>query len=201
MLTQEGFVAANMSGQKLQRSSWKAEAIRKGNLKISGPIPIKEDTPLNEEEELEFAETGALQSPSQPQDELDQLHARPQTPPQIERPLSNLPLEPASLTSHPIDDEVQREISQERQPSRSPPKPRQMTEITRESIIEPPPSTPTPFRSTPESATNAAQKKKRKSGLRNVFRKMFGRKGREEPEEEETTRRGHSYHHSVSPIT
>jgi hypothetical protein len=41
MLTREGFVATDMSAPTvLQRSSWKAEAIRKGNLKISGPIPI-----------------------------------------------------------------------------------------------------------------------------------------------------------------
>jgi hypothetical protein len=198
MLTREGFVAVDMNGQRnLQRSSWKAEAIRKGNLKISGPFPIMEDTPLNEAEEKEFEETGALQSPSQPLDELDQLDSRPQTPSHPERPPPNIPLEPASLTSHPIDEQVQREV-QERQPSRSPPRPRQVDEVARESVIESIPQTPTPFRTTPESTTKTAQKKKRKSGLRNVFRKMFGRKGKDEHEEETTTQRGHSYHHSVS---
>jgi hypothetical protein len=199
MLTREGFVAVDMNGQRnLQRSSWKAEAIRKGNLKISGPFPIMEDTPLNDEEEKEFEETGALQSPSQPLDELDQLDSRPQTPSSPEHPPSNIPLEPASLTSHPIDEQVQRGV-QERLPSRSPPRPRQVDELARESVIEPTSQTPTPFRTTPESTTKAAQKKKRKSGLRNVFRKMFGRKGKDE-HEEEATHRGHSYHHSVSQI-
>lgn len=194
-------MAANMSGQSnLQRSSWKAEAIRKGNLKISGPIPITEDMPLNEEEEKEYAETGALRSPGHLQDELEPLDQRPQTPPQPEQPPPNIPLEPASLTSHPIEDQVQAgELLQERQPSRSP-MPRQVNEMARESVAEPTSYTsPTPFRSTPESASKAALKKKRKSGLRNVFRKMFGRKSKDEPEEEEEPQhRGHSYHHSVS---
>lgn len=198
MLTREGFVAADMSGQSnLQRSSWKAEAIRKGNLKISGPIPIMEDTPLNEEEEKEFAETGALQSPSQLPEELDPLQSRPQTPPQPEHPPPSIPMERASLMSHPIDDQVHQEVLQERQPSRSPPRPRPVTEVARESVVEPSSYSQNGFRSTPESATKIAQKKKRKSGLRNVFRKMFGRRSRDEPEEE-TTHRGHSYHHSVS---
>ncbi|KAJ4366707.1 hypothetical protein N0V95_000035 [Ascochyta clinopodiicola] len=42
--------------QRPRSASWKVEAIRRGNLKISGPIPIEEDTPLNDEEEREFAE-------------------------------------------------------------------------------------------------------------------------------------------------
>ncbi|KAH7068227.1 hypothetical protein BKA63DRAFT_109722 [Paraphoma chrysanthemicola] len=197
MLTREGFVAVDMSGQSsLQRSSWKAEAIRRGNLKISGPIPITEDTPLNEEEEKEFAETGALQSPVPPQDELD-LESRPQTPPQPEHPPPSIPLEPASLTSHPVEPLAQQsEIVHERQPSRSPPRPRHVNETARESVVDSTYTPETTYRSTPESAAKVAQKKKRKSGLRNVFRKMFGRKSKDEPEEEEPARRGHSYHHS-----
>ncbi|KAH8724057.1 hypothetical protein GQ44DRAFT_728046 [Phaeosphaeriaceae sp. PMI808] len=186
-----------MNGQStLQRSSWKAEAIRKGNLKISGPIPITEDTPLNDEEEREYAETGAL-SPVQPLD--DKLDQRPQTPPSPTAfPLPNPSLEPASLNSHPVDVELPQEVLPERQPSRSPPRPLQIDVMARESAIEPAPYTPqTPFRSTPESATKSAQKKKRKSGLRNVFRKMFGRKSKEEDlGGEEPVHRGHSYHHS-----
>ncbi|KAF2028833.1 hypothetical protein EK21DRAFT_68932 [Setomelanomma holmii] len=199
MLTREGFVAVDMSGQStLPRSSWKAEAIRKGNLKISGPIPITEDTPLNEDEEEEFARTGALQSPGQPQDELDPPNPRPQTPPQPGHAPPTISLEPASLTSHPVDDMAQPSEGQHaRDPSRSPPRLRQVNEIARESVVESTSYNPgTPYRSTPESATKAAQKKKRKSGLRNVFRKMFGRKSKDEPEEEEPARRGHSYHHS-----
>ncbi|KAH7380416.1 hypothetical protein DE146DRAFT_625058 [Phaeosphaeria sp. MPI-PUGE-AT-0046c] len=196
MLTREGFVAADMSGQStLQRSSWKAEAIRKGNLKISGPIPIMEDTPLNDEEEKEYAETGALQSPSQAPAELEPLESRPQTPPQPEHPPPSIPMERASLMSHPVDEQTQ-EIIQERQPSRSPPRPQYVPETARESVVEPISYSQTGFRSTPESASNTAQKKKRKSGLRNVFRKMFGRRSRDEPDQEEVSHRGHSYHHS-----
>jgi hypothetical protein len=201
MLTQEGFVAADMSGQSnLERSSWKAEAIRKGNLKISGPIPITEDTPLNEEEEKEFAETGALQSPSHPQDGLDEQDSRPQTPPQPELLPPKFPMERASLTSHPVDDQIQQDVVQERQPSRSPPRPRHVADGTRESVVESTSYSLHGNQSTPDSATKIAQKRKRKSGLRNVFRKMFGRKSRDGPEEEEPTHRGHSYHHSVSRL-
>lgn len=206
MLTREGFVASDMSGQSsLQRSSWKAEAIRRGDLKISGPIPIKEDTPLNEEEERELAETGAL-SPVQPQDELDNDTERPSTPPQPLHAPPNVPVQPLSLNSHPVEDTVQQpEVVTERQPSRSPPRMRPVEEMARESVAQSSPYTPsTPLRSTPEtvnnSANNSAQKKKRKSGLRGVFRKMFGRKSRDGEEEDAPSRRGHSYHHSVCTI-
>jgi len=200
MLTREGFVVADMSGPNtLQRSSWKAEAIRRGDLKISGPIPIKEDTPLNEVEEREFAETGTLSPVPVQQDQVDshQDAQRPQTPPQPEFPPQNRLMRPMSLTSHPVEgSDYQRDGYQDRQPSRSPPRVQHIPETTRESVAQPMPQTPsTPFRSTPESASKAAQKKKRKSGLRNVFRKMFGRKSRDD-EEDEPPHRGHSYHHS-----
>jgi hypothetical protein len=197
MLTREGFVVADMSAPTpLQRSSWKAEAIRKGNLKISGPIPITEDTPLNEEEEKEFAEKSAQDGALQPQDALEESQ-RPQTP---QRPLqSPTDIHPTALRSNPIEQQPQRdEESYQRQPSRSPPKAQHANEVQRESVVQPTPvMSPTPFRSTPESTSKT--QKKRKSGLRNVFRKMFGRKSRDEAEniEEETTPRGHSYHHSV----
>ncbi|CAO2651948.1 Nn.00g002310.m01.CDS01 [Neocucurbitaria sp. VM-36] len=183
----------------LQRSSWKAEAIRRGDLKISGPIPITEDLPLNEEEEREFAEKGGLDASLQSQD-APQEDPRPQTPEQTTQPPPSI-LEPSSaLRSNPVEsDSPQREKVHERQPSRSPPRVQQVNEAARESVIQPSSYTsPTPLRSTPESTTKAAQKKKRKSGLRGVFRKMFGRKSRGEYEEQEqeTVRRGHSYHHS-----
>ncbi|KAF1849361.1 uncharacterized protein K460DRAFT_281349 [Cucurbitaria berberidis CBS 394.84] len=199
MLTREGFVVADMSAQTpLQRSSWKAEAIRRGDLKISGPIPITEDTPLNEEEEREFAEKGGLDALSQPQD-APQEEQRPQTPPQPSQPPPGIPDQASALRSNPVEhDSPLREELRERQPSRSPPKMRQVNEIPQESVVQPISySSPTPLRSTPESVTKVGQKK-RKSGLRNVFRKMFGRKSRDEHEEheDETVRRGHSYHHS-----
>jgi hypothetical protein len=209
MLQREGFVVSDMSASTsspspLQRSSWKAEAIRRGNLKISGPIPITEDVPLNDEEEKEFAENGALDRTLQPQDAPREQYQRPQTPP---RPLHSPPPVPeqhmSALRSNPIGEQSQRDegFSERPNSSRSPPQVRHLNEVQRESVV---PSTsiasPTPFRSTPESATKAAQKKKRKSGLRNVFRKMFGRKSldRAEDLEEEPIQRGHSYHHSVS---
>lgn len=202
MLTREGFVAANMSGPSpLQRSSWKAEAIRRGDLKISGPIPITEDMPLNEEEEKEFAEKGGLDASLQSQDEPEEKQ-RPRTPEQPLQPPPSIPEPPSALRSNPVEVvSSPRETLHERQPSRSPPRVRQVNEMAQESVIQPSSYTsPTPLRSTPESTTKAAQKKKRKSGLRGVFRKMFGRKSRDdnEEQEQEIMRRGHSYHHSVS---
>ncbi|KAI4906274.1 hypothetical protein J4E90_010747 [Alternaria incomplexa] len=209
MLQREGFVVADMSASTpspspLERSSWKAEAIRRGNLKISGPIPITEDVPLNEEEEKEYAANGALDRTLQPQDAPEEQYERPQTPP---RPLQSPPPVPeqhmSALRSNPVgEQQPQRDSAVPERPisSRSPPRVRHLDEVQRESIV---PSTsiasPSPFRSTPESAGKAAQKKnKRKSGLRNVFRKMFGRKGpdRADDLEEEPMQRGHSYHHS-----
>jgi hypothetical protein len=202
MLQREGFVVADMSASTpLQRSSWKAEAIRRGNLKISGPIPITEDMPLNEEEEEEFAQRGALDGSLQPQDAQEQQRKRPETPPGPTQPPPNVSEYVSALRSNPVVEHPQHEEEvHERQPSRSPPKMRQVNEVQRESIIQPNARlSQTPFRSTPESTSKAAMKKKRKSGLRNVFRKMFGRKGRDEAEdqEEEPTHRGHSYHRSV----
>lgn len=204
MLTREGFVAADMSGpNNLQRSSWKAEAIRRGDLKISGPIPITENMPLNEEEEKEFEETGAL-SPVQAEGEHEEDEGkevqRPKTPTQAEQAAPIVPDEPEEQVTRQLERQsLQPETIQKRQTSRSPLRMHQVADMPRESIVQPVPHTPsTPLRTTPESATKIAQKKKRKSGLRNVFRKMFGRKSRDEPDLEEVARKGHSYNHSVS---
>ncbi|KAF1829623.1 hypothetical protein BDW02DRAFT_142664 [Decorospora gaudefroyi] len=201
MLQQEGFVVADMSASTpLQRSSWKAEAIRRGDLKISGPIPITEDMPLNDDEEKEYAERGALDSSLQQQGALEEQSQRPETPPRPLQPPPTMAEHMTALRSNPVGMQAQQdEDMRERQPSTSPPKMRHVNQVQRESVAQSTPHTPsTPFRSTPESATKAVQKKKRKSGLRGVFRKMFGRKSRDEAEdhEDEIQYRGHNYHHS-----
>ncbi|KAF1945992.1 hypothetical protein EJ02DRAFT_451099 [Clathrospora elynae] len=188
----------------LQRSSWKAEAIRRGDLKISGPMPITEDMPLNEEEEKEFAETGGLNSPLQPQDALEEQIQRPETPPRQLQSAPSIPEHLTALRSNPVEvPQQQGEALPERQLSRSPPKMRLVNDVQRESVVQPTSLTsPTPFVSTPETTSKAAQKKKRSSGIRNVFRKMFGRKGRDGGEDhgDEAAPRGHSYHHSESDM-
>ncbi|RMZ70686.1 hypothetical protein GMOD_00000817 [Pyrenophora seminiperda CCB06] len=219
MLQQEGFVVASMSAPTpsptpLQRSSWKAEAIRRGNLKISGPIPITEHVPLNDEEEKEYAENGALDRSLQPLDAprdtlQEDQHQRPQTPPRpVQSPsaISEHAEHPTALGSNPIVEQPRKEVeTHDRSASKSPPKMRQLNQMRRESVVPSSPlASPTPFRSTPESAAMAAQKKKRKSGLRTVFRKMFGRKSPDKAEDhaeghvEEAITHGHSYHRSVS---
>jgi hypothetical protein len=157
----------------LQRSSWKVEAIRRGDLKISGPIPIDENTPLTEEEERRFAGKTVPDAA----DHQPPLH-RPITPDQDDHP----PQREDALHMPP--------------PSREPPRAPHVDDMPRDSVV---PMSPTPFRETPESNSAAVMKKRRKSGIRNAFRKMFGRKGRDEmPDaDEELNRRGHSYHNSV----
>lgn len=208
MLQREGFVVANMSAPAsppslLHRSSWKAEAIRRGDLKISGPIPITEDTPLNDEEEKEYAENAARAEALHPPDTPLQEQVQPSVAPQ--RALQS----PTAVADHPMplrsnlvaEQPQQHEEPQERTRSRSPRNMQPLNVVQRDSVVQRSAlaSPTTPFRSTPESATVKTLQKKRKSGLRNVFRKMFGKKNAE-PEQrqvEETTRRGHSYHHSV----
>ncbi|KAH9866979.1 hypothetical protein IAQ61_007569 [Plenodomus lingam] len=207
MLQREGFVVADMSAPTpLQRSSWKAEAIRRGNLKISGPMPITEDTPLNEEEEKEFAEKGGLESSRQTQDVPEEQVHRPETPPQPSQPPPSIPVQASALRSNPVQAQSQSPQPEESLASpqtRSPPGMLQVVEnVQRQSEAQSIPLiSPSPYRATPDGttiSTQNTQKKKRKSGLRGVFRKMFGRKSRDENEigEEDVVHRGHNYHHS-----
>ena len=201
MLTREAFVAVDMSGQRsLQRSSWKADAIRRGDIKISGPIPIIQDVPLNDEEETNLTEKGSFDGSLQPQEATDQQGQSPETPTVPSGLLLRIPGQPSALRSNPVENHLPSgdEVTQH-QPSGSPPREEQANEMRPASMIAEPATSPIPVRAT-ESPAKAAQKKKRKSGLRNVFRKMFGRKSRDGGEviQEETVRRGHSYHYSVS---
>ena len=226
MHLRENSFAVKMSvqgnSQRPRSASWKVEAIRRGDLKISGPIPINEDTPLNDDEEKEFAERRgekrvdeALDVPAPPQHTIQQV-------PNSEAALRQ---EDATegiatkTTSHDQDFARQELELHDQHPARSPLRsplgmhPTDgMLAAQRESVFQQRPHTPpTPFRATPEStshsnATINAKKQKRKSGIRGVFRKMFGRKDREESQErhvernEESAHRGHSYHHSVGRV-
>ncbi|EUC33270.1 hypothetical protein COCCADRAFT_36938 [Bipolaris zeicola 26-R-13] len=186
----------------LRRASWKAEAIRRGNLKISGPIPITEDMPLNDEEEKRFAENGTLSDPPQlPVAPLEEQRQQSATPPRPAHPAPAVPDHPMPLRSNLVADQPQQEEEpRDHAPLRSPRNLQPISIVQRDSMV---PSSiapsPSPFRSTPESAAAKATQRKRKSGLRNVFRKMFGKKTAEpehQQQQDETTRRGHSYHNS-----
>lgn len=216
MHLRENSVAVKMSVQGgLQRprsASWKIEAIRRGDLKISGPIPIEEDTPLSDEEEREFAEREIQDIPAPSQHTIRQVPNSQATLRQ-----EDATEEIAMKTASQDQDFARQELElHDQHPARSPMRSPLGMHPTdgmfagqRESVVQPRSHTPpTPFRATPESTANsntaAAKKQKRKSGIRGVIRKMFGRKDRAESEErngernEETARRGHSYHHSVS---
>lgn len=248
MITQADLVAPNMPGQApLRRSSWKADAIRKGHLKISGPIPITEDVPLNDEEEKDFAEKQKLEDPLSPtshanNDDLmphgDNLQQHEPTPLQ---PSPNLPdshAAPLQESIRPVEQDAPQASEEERHhqpppPSQSKPQspppqqqqqqqqssPQQQSHLApstqgdmdsnhRRSATEPVLySTPSPYPSVPDSSPKTTPKKKRKSGLRSAFRKMFGRKDRndileEEEEEAATTKpRGHNHTTSVSLLS
>jgi hypothetical protein len=215
MHLRENSFAVKMSVQgNLQRprsASWKVEAIRRGDLKISGPIPIEEDTPLSDEEEREFAEKHKEKS-----DETQDVSAP------VQHTIRQVPKSQPSLRQEDVTEEIamktasndqdwarQEQELHDQHPARSPmrsPLGMHPTDgmfgAQRESVFQPRSQTPTtPLRATPESTSysnTAAKKQKRKSGIRGVFRKMFGRKDRDEsPEQnEEPVRRGHSYHHS-----
>jgi hypothetical protein len=206
MLTQEDFVASNMSGEaSLHRSSWKAEAIRRGDLKISGPIPITEDMPLNEEEEQEYAEkhnsdTSPLPQESTVEEDLPKPQAPTHAPPPVpEESHQNVDREAKHVEERPQT----REEQSSTQPTKPSSPPRDTSETHRRTITEPISySTPSPYPNRPDSSVRLTPRKKRKSGLRNVFRKMFGKRSKdEEPDEApETAPRGHSHTTSVCPM-
>ncbi|KAL1592741.1 hypothetical protein SLS60_011157 [Paraconiothyrium brasiliense] len=177
----------SVEGNHLRRSSWKAEAIRRGDLKISGPIPITEDVPLNDDEVKEFEKHGTL-SPSLPQD-TPVVHPTQHVPdpPQIPPPAPPvIQVEPNPQASVQPEDQLEERVEHRASPPRQLAVPMQSTpERHRRSATEPI-SIASPNPPTPETPTRAGTTKKRKSGLRNVFRRMFGRKSREGSEEDET---------------
>lgn len=196
MLTHDDFVAPNMSGEgHLRPSSWKAEAIRRGDLKISGPFPIAEDTPLSEEEEREYAEKHSIDPLPLPPDASSQPPQQPPPPPP----------QPSAQngTVHPASDQVEtqsqpREGDRELSQKTSTPTVGEKVEMQKRTSPEPVThSSPSPFPSLPDSSTKSPPRKKRKSGLRNVFRKMFGRRSREDAREQETPLSRHGHHRSV----
>lgn len=217
MHLRENSVAVTMSLQgSLQRprsASWKVEAIRRGDLKISGPIPIEEDTPLSDEEEREFAEKHGEKGSEEAVSAPEQHTIRQVPNSQATLRHEDVTEEVAMKTASRDQDYARQELElHDQHPARSPlrsPLAMHPTDGQRESVFQPRSHTPpTPFRATPESTSHsnaaAAKKQKRKSGIRGVFRKMFGRKDRDDSQDrnvernEEPARRGHSYHHSVS---
>ncbi|KAF2686721.1 hypothetical protein K458DRAFT_402285 [Lentithecium fluviatile CBS 122367] len=188
-----------MSGEaNLQRSSWKAEAIRRGDLKISGPIPITEDMPLNEEEEQEYAEKQKGELSPLPQD----LTVENEPPQQPQAPSHAPPPVPEehTQTTEQVEERPPTRQEQHEAPQKKSPSPIRVTsETQRRTTMEPISySTPSPYPNRPDSSAKSTPKKKRKSGLRHVFRKMFGKKHRDEaPDDEpEPVHRGHSHHAS-----
>ncbi|KAF2867653.1 hypothetical protein BDV95DRAFT_610564 [Massariosphaeria phaeospora] len=188
-----------MSGDaNIHRTSWKVEAIRRGDLKISGPVPITEETPLTEDEERDYAEKVKVEDPPLLQDASGQ---------QNHEQLASTEQAPTSQSKHPQQSSEQAEVRPPTQQDLLQPQHkrlsatvREMSEMQRRTPTGPASiNSPSPFPSIPDGSMKTSTRRKRKSGLRNVFRKMFGRKGKEEPLQEEAEpvpvqQRGHGHH-------
>lgn len=198
MLAQDDFVTPIMSGEgHLRRSSWKAEAIRRGDLKISGPFPINEDTPLSEEEEKEYAEKHQVDPPSLLPDAPSQPTQPPPPPPEPSNEH-----EPSPPVSDPVEAQSQKQEDNP-EPEKKPLSNgvRATSAVPRRNSPEPVSySSPSPFPSLQDSSARSTPKKKRKSGLRNVFRKMFGRRSRADSREDDGPMSRHGHHRSVCDL-
>ncbi|KAF2272525.1 uncharacterized protein EI97DRAFT_208149 [Westerdykella ornata] len=201
MLIQDDFVGPKMNVDRhLQRSSWKAEAIRRGELKISGPIPITEETPLNEEEERQYAEKGHLDLHTSAQSvDSDILGIQQAHTPSVQ-PVVTENVSPNGTGDEGIAAEEQEPVHVLRHKvSRD--SLRGTGELQARSSTQPLSyAASSPYAPLPRSSTTAAAKKKRGGSIRNVFRKMFGRRGREEQHEPSEPVIRHSHHRS-EPIT
>lgn len=191
MLTQEDFVAPKMSAGTLQRSSWKAEAIRRGDLKISGPIPITEETPLTDDEGKDYGEKQLIDSEPQVA-EVSLPPSNPPPPPPAQSGLHTgithtVPDQPDGTLSMEVQEEphhLRHKVSSNSL--------RGMDE--KQETVPTPMAVYSPLPSIQRSSTTVDPKKKRKGSLRNVIRKMFGRKNKDN-EGEAVSRHGH--HRSV----
>jgi len=187
----------------LPRSSWKAEAIRRGELKISGPLPITEETPLTAEEQGDFENKAGFDVSLQTQEASGEQLRQPETPLRPQPRPPSLAVQASALRSNPVEGPLpQPDNLFSPPPSKYPSTVQQEAEhVQRESIVRSVSLiTPSPFGPTSDGTLMAAQKKRRRSGLRGVFRKMFGRKARDGHAvgEDDAVHRGHSYHHSVN---
>lgn len=175
---QETALVPTVSGQ-LERSSSKAEAIRRGDLKISGPIPLTGE----EEQDLAKRNTDAIPQRTDSTSTRNLLHK-----------------ESINARSHNADPVETTSELQESHPGlrhkRSSTGIRDLSEIQRHTSLDLLAShnSPSPFASASDNSAKMTPKKKRRSGLRNVFRKIFGKRSKEEVKRDSAQK--HGYHHS-----
>lgn len=175
---QETGLVPTVSGQ-LERSSSKAEAIRRGDLKISGPIP------LTEEEEQDLSKRNADPTPQR----TDSTSTR--------NLLHKKSINAGSHNTDPVETTSELQESPPRlRHKRSSSGIRDLSEMQRHTSLDLLAShnSPSPFASASDSSAKMTPKKR--SGLRNVFRKIFGKRSKEEVKRDSSQK--HGYHHSVS---
>jgi hypothetical protein len=184
------------TGANLQRSSWKAEAIRRGDLKISGPIPLAGESPLEKEEvytpKLETRIETAIHEPQlSPKQPLVSPTPAP-APIAPHDALSTVTGMGEVPSEHPENvHSLRHKMSSERL--------REASESQRQSIQPLSEHQPSPMSAIARSSTTmAVGAKKRKGSIRNVFRKMFGRRSREKSPGEADPVFKHGHHRSVS---
>lgn len=181
MSHQRSFTAPLPGGRPLQRSSWKAEAIRKGQLKISGPIPWADD---ELDEQVNKRHTDLFLPQHKESSSLDDAH---------DRDGAEQSAAGRSFESIANSGAQQQQQQQQQQPPERPQRPvsmgistlngTQMSQMSQRHVSPNPTASydgPDPYLSGgADSPNNTSPKKKRRSGLRNVFRKMFGRRSKD----------------------
>ncbi|KAF2748741.1 hypothetical protein M011DRAFT_476127 [Sporormia fimetaria CBS 119925] len=194
MLIQEDFLAPIMTTERpLQRSSWKAEAIRRGDLKISSPIPIAEESPMSEDDERARSEKLQLETRPAAQDiilppaqssvppaGLDLKHEAESIATEELHPQSHAE-EPVQSLRHKVSSDGLRETQEMHHGA---------------SAKTPSYNTTSPLSPLPRSATVMTGTKKRKGSIRNVFRKMFGKRSKEAAQHQEGPTYRHGHHRS-----
>ncbi|KAF1983129.1 hypothetical protein K402DRAFT_407045 [Aulographum hederae CBS 113979] len=159
--------------QSNARASWvKAAAIRRGDLKISAPIPWEDDD--------------ASKKPSTDHIRDDRNHSRskldePTMLPQ-ERPST------AASSVHPLDERTSRQ-KRSMQASRERNMPQHTPRVSTATFDSP--------KSTPSKVDSSAMRRRKSVALKSVIRKMFGKKAKgEDRPEPETTLHSNASHHA-----
>jgi hypothetical protein len=213
MVTQDPSPAASSEG--VLRRSLTVAAIRRGDIKISEPIPLEEDVVVSSSPAQHRTQNSggssisqtsitaaAQQQPVVSDGDKVQIHdVLPEEEElQLESPPSEAPRSPplrhkrASLSMRE-DSETQRQVPQIQQRHTTP-----VDQIMRDSMV---PATDSPM----SSGRGSVQKRggKRSSGIRSVFKRLFSRREKSSPkasgaspQQQSTPSRQHGYHTSVS---
>jgi hypothetical protein len=175
---------ARSGSRRLERSSWKAEAIRRGQLKISGPFPLEEET---SGPDVTRRHTDPFPSPiEEPPTQSDNQNQQNVSP--------NTDLDSNKATN--VDELQNSQLPDAEDTATGMPDLEEKKHAPASVHLDTPKSSPSPFISDTEMQH---PRKKRRSGLRNVLRRMFSRKSKPDKSVAATSPASkHVHQHSVS---